>query len=82
MPDADKCRSCSADILWVKSASTGNVMPLDATPVPNGNIAIVAGKAVVLRGDLFEESLGGPRYQSHFVLCPAAAKFRKPRKAK
>lgn len=80
MPDADKCRSCSAEILWVNSASTGNVMPIDAAPVEGGNIAIVAGKAVVLRGDLFEESLCGPRYQSHFVSCPNAQKHRKPKK--
>lgn len=72
-----KCRSCGADILWIHSAA-GNLMPLDAEPVANGNIFVLDGKARFVSNDLFEPMLPeGPRYQSHFASCPEAAKWRK-----
>jgi hypothetical protein len=71
------CRSCNAPVLWVRTTS-GALMPLDAEPVENGNIALIDGVAHTRRGDLFEEMLpDGPRYQSHFASCPNAAKHRK-----
>ncbi len=82
MSEQGKCRSCGAAILWVKSARTGTLMPLDAAPVENGNIFIKDGLAVVLSGDLFETMLDGPRYQSHFASCPNAAKHRKTKEKK
>jgi len=52
-------------------------MPLDAEPMESGNIVIKDGVAVVMSGELFEEMLDGPRYQSHFASCPDAQKHRK-----
>ncbi len=78
--EAAKCRSCQAPILWVHSAVTGALMPVDAVPVSEGgNIVIVDDKAHVLKGDLFEElmPLETPKYKSHFATCPNAAKHRK-----
>lgn len=79
MPDIVKCRSCQADIMFVRSASTGNFMVIDATPRENGNVAIIDGAAHVLRGDLFEQMmpLGTARYVDHHATCPEAAKWRK-----
>ena len=43
------CRSCQAPILWAKSAS-GSSVPLNADPVPAGNIALRSdGIAIYLR---------------------------------
>lgn len=77
--DKAKCRECGAAIFWLRTTS-GSLMPIDATPVEGGNIVIKDGVAHVLRGDLFEPMLDGPRYQSHFVSCPEAAKHRKAKK--
>lgn len=72
-----KCRSCDAPIIWARSATTDSLMPLNAEPVEGGNIAIVDGKAVVKKGDLFEESIQGPFYVSRSATCPNAKKYRK-----
>ena len=72
-----QCRSCGAEIIWIHSAS-GNLMPLDAVPVEDGNMCIVDGKAHSISSDLFEPMLPqGPRYKSHFATCPQAQKWRK-----
>lgn len=74
--DRAKCRSCQADIIWIRS-SNNNLMPLDAQPNPEGNIVIKDGVAHVMKGDLFEEMLEGERYMTHFATCPNSAKHRK-----
>lgn len=81
MPEPGKCRSCQAHVLWVQSASTGNMLIVDAEPVPNGNIAIKDGKAVHKKGGLFDELIEGPFYIDHHATCPEAARWKK-RKAK
>jgi hypothetical protein len=83
MSERGNCRSCSAPLLWVRSATTGSLMPLDAEPAEDGNIWLVDGMAHVHNGSLFEEMLPeGPRYKSHFASCPNAAQHRKPKGAK
>ena len=77
MPEQSPCRSCGAPMLWVRTTA-GNLMPLDLEPVPGGNIVLKDGLAHVLKGDLFEGMIDeGPRYVSHFVTCPEAAKHRR-----
>lgn len=84
MPETSNCGSCKAPVLFVPSATTGQLMILNAKPVETGNIAIVDGKAVVMRGDLFEQMVSdGPRYIDHHATCPDLAKWRnKKRKDK
>lgn len=73
-----KCRTCGAEILWLRTAATGALMPIDRVPVVDGNVAILDGKAHVIKGDLFEPMIeDGPRYKSHFATCPDAQKHRK-----
>lgn len=36
-----ECRSCHAQIIFMKSKKTGQIMPLDAMPNPKGNLIIV-----------------------------------------
>lgn len=75
-----KCRSCGAQIIWIRSAKTDNLLPLDAEPVPDGNTYILDGKAVIQKGDIFDEMIDGPRYKSHFATCPNAQQHRKAKK--
>ena len=72
----DLCRSCGAKIIWVKTEK-GKDMPIDAEPVPDGNIVMSTGKAHVVKKD--ETFLTGTKfYKSHFATCPHAAQHRKP----
>lgn len=72
-----KCRSCRADIRWIKTRPHGRLMPIDQAPGPDGNITLDAdGYGVIQNGDLFDPQTGD-RYQSHFATCPNAAAHRK-----
>ena len=75
------CRACKKPVLWY-TTTLGAVMPLDPEPCDDGNVVIVDGKALSLKGDLWEEHHDGPRYKSHFATCPNAAEFRKKKGAK
>lgn len=54
------CRSCNANVIWVigekADRKTGQFtrMPLDAEPVPNGNVVVVSGPDPIL-GEGFPE---------------------------
>lgn len=82
--EKSRCRSCRAEIIWVRSAKTQALMPLDAEPSEKGNIVLVDGLAVVRgNGDLFEPMLAeSPRYINHFATCVHAAQHRKPKAKK
>ena len=74
-----RCKSCDAAILWAVSAVTGKRMPLDADPVPDGNLLLDAeGKIHVLTADAATVP-GVKRYVSHFATCPQADDWRKDR---
>lgn len=77
MADFARCKSCQASIMWARSSSTGRLMPLDAEPSMDGNIAIGGnGEAVVLAGDKLANHKG-LRHKSHFATCPNAKGHRK-----
>lgn len=81
-PMTPTCKSCDGPIVWATLPS-GKLMPLDAQPVPNGNIAARRDE----RGDLVARVLkdgeqpanGERRGTSHFATCPNAAAHRRPR---
>lgn len=61
----DRCKSCGAEIRWVKIEKSGRAMPVNAEAL----------KVVVL-GDRMEwKVISG--YTSHFATCPDAADWRK-----
>jgi hypothetical protein len=60
--------------MWVESAKSGKLLPLDATPVDDGTIVIIEGKAHPITGPL---AFGTQRFVSHFAACPQAASWRK-----
>jgi hypothetical protein len=81
---AGRCRSCEAEIVWVKMVVSGKNMPLDADPDPeHGNIIVTKeGYGIPLT------SLTGPSRDaakrcgvelrvSHFATCPNADQHRR-----
>lgn len=75
------CKSCGADIVWVKTES-GKSMPLDASPIDptkiDGACFIENG---IARFGAFDLPRGTLRYVSHFATCPQAKEHRKPKTA-
>lgn len=70
------CGSCNAPVIWVRT-STGKRMPVDAAPVPNGNIILNGGQAVYTQAGCTIGAPDGKLYVSHFATCPNAKKHRK-----
>lgn len=80
------CETCGAPIRFTRTLK-GKAMPLDAEPRDDGNIILVTVDGdtrarvitpttpLLVTGDL-------PRYVSHFVTCPDAAKFRKGKRTR
>ena len=66
--EVQKCRSCGAPILWVRT-TTGKAMPVDAKPE----------KRIVLDPADTGQPTGRvvDTYVSHFATCPHAAKHRR-----
>lgn len=91
------CRSCDAPIIWATLPS-GERMPLDALPVPDGNVllhsdgvrALVLGKDDELEAEAIAASggaaglkrLAGMRYVSHCATCPHSASHRKQKRGR
>ncbi len=75
-----KCRSCGAEILFIKTAG-GKMTPVNAEPVRfnyqlGAKGRVVTGNGEVLPADIRED--GEERgWISHFSTCPDADKFRK-----
>jgi hypothetical protein len=78
--DIAACRSCDAPIVWATS-SGGKRMPVDALPVPDGNVELTLQPgswvgpvaAVLTAPSLFAK----PLRKAHFATCPAAEQWRK-----
>lgn len=83
--DVVECASCHAKIIW---AMTGRAkrMPVDAAPVDGGSIQLVdhgPGLAPEARVLTVAQQFGkkGTLHRSHFVTCPHASEWRRPRGA-
>ena len=72
MTEFAMCHSCGADIFW-SVTSHGKRMPVDATPVDDGNLQVVAGEIVGIPPGV---EVTGDRFKSHFATCPAAQEHR------
>ena len=76
---ATKCRSCNADIVWVRTV-TGKLMPIDLMPSVGGTFGLHQDG-----GETFADYVGEPRradfigklHVSHFSTCPNADQHRK-----
>jgi hypothetical protein len=66
------CRSCNAEIEFVKSATTGKFVPLDLKPTADGNLFVNNGFV-----HAFDNEPSRVRRTSHFATCPQASSWRK-----
>lgn len=78
-----KCRSCGAEIRWIRMAS-GKNMPVDNKPISyradlHGDLVLVTQDGKVARA-VFDPDGGHIGYTSHFATCPNAAGHRKEKK--
>ena len=75
-----RCASCAAPLRWERT-ETGKHIPLDAEPVPDGNIYIMHGVAFVIptQPEIGDAEPEGPRFVSHFATCPNADEHRRKR---
>lgn len=78
-----KCRSCGADIIWIRMDS-GKKMPCDAAQVTywakvGGTKKIITPNGEVISCELQGEfaNATGVGYISHFSTCPSADKHRR-----
>jgi len=82
-PPVEVCKSCRAPILFGKYPVTGNLIPIDAEPVDNGNMVLkwrpVAGELLITFVSSLpaEQLVGRRRFQTHFASCPQAQLHRK-----
>ena len=90
-PRSSTCASCSARIIWCKSARSGKHMPVDVVPGADGTIVLDSTPmqpiATVLSGaELATARAARPDQHrlrtSHFATCPNAASHRKPKPPK
>jgi hypothetical protein len=85
MPDRGTCKSCGAVIFWGKTIH-GRMMPVDAAPSADGNIAIKEDGGIDVLGAetlnaLNKDPLTKPDlYCSHFKTCPNAEWMRRKRR--
>lgn len=75
------CGSCGAPIFWAQTES-GRSMPVDATPVLDGNVVLYdhggsIRARVLKKGE--EPRPGEKRRTSHFQTCPHAPQHRRSR---
>lgn len=70
------CRSCRAEILWLKHGKTGKPAPIDAKPVPTGGnirVDLAAGTYEIVP----KAARTGPLRTNHFTTCPQTARWHK-----
>jgi len=78
------CRSCQRPIVWAKTTN-GKNMCVDPDPSERGNLVLEAkgmdaGRpAFTVRHARDDDAADVKRYVSHFVTCPDAKHFRRPR---
>ena len=81
------CRSCGADIIWIKMKATGKAMPCDSAkisysenmhPGATGNtvLTLVTEHGTVVR-TAFDPAGDKIGYTSHFATCPNANQHRR-----
>lgn len=73
---------CGAPVRWVRTETTGTLMPIDPDPTPGGNVVPVpggpAGETVArVLTDVQMSRYLGHRYVAHWTTCPNADQYRR-----
>lgn len=67
----EHCRSCRAEIIWLKHATSGKAAPIDAAPAPGGNCLIHAPAGTYrIIGAKDRATFAGQLHYNHFASCP------------
>lgn len=69
------CKSCGAEILWVKT-EMGNWMPVDRACHPAGHLVVNHAERTVIAVDPMTTEYKGILHRSHFSTCPDADEHR------
>ena len=91
MPGVKRCRSCDAEVYWLKHEKTGKPAPINVAGDPQGNITVslsagtyrVESKARLeeMRAEIEEREAGAPwphvLHTNHFQTCPAAGAWKR-----
>ena len=83
IPGVKRCRSCNAEVYWLKHEKTGKAAPINVGGDPQGNITVSlsAGTYRVegperlseMRHEILPEIL----HTNHFSTCPAAGAWKR-----
>jgi hypothetical protein len=71
------CDTCRAPVRWERTVR-GKPIPLDPKPVLGAHL-FIREDGLVADDRSHEAPKDAPRYETHFVTCPDAAKHRKAR---
>lgn len=91
LPGSSLCRSCGAEVFWLKHEKTGKPAPINVAGDPQGNITVslsagtyrVESKARLeeMRAEIEEREAGAPwphvLHTNHFQTCPAAGAWKR-----
>lgn len=69
------CRSCGAEVLFLKHAETGKVAPITTKPSPDGNVVVDYAAGTYRIAPKKERC--GPLHLNHFANCPRASRHHK-----
>lgn len=71
------CKACARPIMWVSTA-TGQRLPLDPDPVPDGSVLLMPhGRCRIVPVEERAKTIA-PLYKAHFATCPVAEEMRSP----
>jgi len=70
------CKKCGRALRWV-STVTGQRMPLDMEPSPDGSILLLPHDRCRVVPVEERAATIAPLFKSHFATCPTAEEFRK-----
>lgn len=79
----ERCRSanCGAEVIWLRHVHTGRYAPIDAHPVPNGDVVVIEddGTYAVLSRPAREKArkLLSDLYLQHHKTCPDRERWSK-----
>ena len=73
-----QCRSCGAEVYWLRHVHTGKMAPIDAVPNPAGNIVIHLDRGTYENVPKDErEAQRDGLHTNHFQTCPEAKTWAK-----
>lgn len=73
------CKSCGAEIEWVKT-SNGKSMPVDKIPSQDGNIMVRPSGVAEVLSQRDRRMVRTLLHTSHFASCPHAKQHRKEKR--